>query len=72
MAKTTKVLSSSNKQFAAGGKGHMFGKQNADTQAAGETGKKTSGKGGVGGKGHMFGKGSAKPMPSGRTGKSSN
>jgi hypothetical protein len=71
MAKS-KITTSSSKSFAQGGKGHMFGKQNADTQASATTGKKTSGTGGKGGKGHMFGKGSAKPMPSGQTGKSGN
>jgi hypothetical protein len=69
MVKTSKVISSSNKKFVDAGKGHMFGKQTADTQVAGETGKKTSGKGGVGGKGHMFGKQTASNARPGTSGK---
>lgn len=71
MAKT-KVTSSSSKKFVDAGKGHMFGKQNADTQKAGTTGKSTSGQGGKGGKGHMFGKGTAHNVRPGVTGKSCN
>lgn len=72
MAKSSKVISSGSKQFAAGGKTKMFGKQTVGSKTPGITGKADKNGGGkfaAGGKTRMFGRQAADRRVPGKTGK---
>jgi len=71
MAVKSKEISTKSVKFAQGGKGHMFGKQAAASQVAGESGHDTKGgdaKFASGGSGKMFGFRPSSPARAGQSG----